>query len=206
MTIWFHGDGCLRTPLGPWLCTGDRLHRTWSAYYDNLEDTVYRQTVKGFARCTREPPGYVVSELADWQPTEHCHPVCLQMLLDPYFEICGELQETDSAIPVPIPTTFEQFIQTLPDWEQDILENVVFHLLPFQLAALFESLALDANNPLQIQLVSDGSQIRDQMSFGWAMSTPDGTTLATCAGPGFGPGTSHCAEGYGVLSAVRFVY
>jgi hypothetical protein len=38
------------------------------------------------------------------------------------------------------------------------------------------------------------------------MSTSDGTRLATCAGPGFGPGTFHRAEGYGVLSAVHFVY
>jgi hypothetical protein len=72
--------------------------------------------------------------------------------------------------------------------------------------ALFESVTVDADHPLQIQLVSDGSQMRDRMSFGWSLSTPNGTRLATCAGPGFGPGTSHCAEGYGVLSAVRFVY
>jgi hypothetical protein len=186
MSIWFHDDSRLRTPLRLWLCTGDRLCQTWSAYYDNLEDTVYCQTVDGYAHFTREVPGYVLSELADWQPTEHFHPVRLQTLMDPYFEICGDLQATYYSIPVPSPTTFDQFVQTLPDWEQDILENVVFHLLPFQLATLFESSALNETNPLQIQFVSDGSQIRDQMSFGWAMSTPDGTRLATCAGPGFG--------------------
>jgi hypothetical protein len=175
MAIWFHDDGRLRTTLGPWLHTGDKLRRMWSAYYDNLEDTVYRKTVEGYARCTREPSGYVVSELADWQPTEHCHPVGLHMLMDPYFEISGELQATYSAIPMPIPTTFEQFSQTLPNWEQDLLDNVVFHLLPFQLAALFESSALDETSTLQTYFVSDGSQIRDKMSFGWAMSTPDGT-------------------------------
>jgi hypothetical protein len=31
MSIWFHDDDQLRTPLGPWLCTGDRLRRTWRA-------------------------------------------------------------------------------------------------------------------------------------------------------------------------------
>jgi hypothetical protein len=53
--------------------------------------------------------------------------------------------------------------------------------------------------------VSDGSQIADTTTFGWVLSLSDGTRLVRCAGPGRGPGTSHRAEVYGVLSAVCFV-
>jgi hypothetical protein len=43
------------------------------------------------------------------------------------------------------------------------------------------------------------------MSFGWCLALPDRTRLAHCSGAAFGTGTSHRAEGYGVLSAVLFV-
>ena len=55
-------------------------------------------------------------------------------------------------------------------------------------------------------MVSDGSDIDGTMTFGWVISTPRGHRLATCAGPGFGRGSSHIAEGFGTLSVGRFIY
>jgi hypothetical protein len=98
-------------------------------------------------------------------------------------------------------------VDTLPQWERDLLDQVVFDVSPFHLTTMFTHMAnFDTSAALEIQFVSDGSQIRDRMSFGWCLALPDGTRLAHCSGPGFGPGTSHRAEGYGVLSAVRFIY
>jgi exonuclease III len=207
MSIWFTDTGVLRLPLGNWLYSGDRLRRTWRSYWDDLECTVYCQTVDGFSRCESQPPhGYAISEMTDWQPTEHSFPVHLQLETGQYFKIRRSIQNTDRPPPIVVPSTFEQYVNTLPAWERDLLSHVTFLLSPYQMLELFESAPVDTDHPLQIQLVSDGSQIRDRMSFGWSLSTPEGTRLATCAGPGFGPGTSHRAEGYGVLSAVRFVY
>jgi hypothetical protein len=45
------------------------------------------------------------------------------------------------------------------------------------------------------------------MSFAWVLALPCGQRVVTCAGPVFGfRESSYRSEGYGVLSAVRFVY
>jgi hypothetical protein len=55
--------------------------------------------------------------------------------------------------------------------------------------------------------VSDGSVLGSHGTFGWAISLPNGTRLATCAGHAFGhKPTSFRAEGYGMLSMLRFLF
>jgi glutamine amidotransferase-like uncharacterized protein len=43
------------------------------------------------------------------------------------------------------------------------------------------------------------------MTFGWIFSTSTGQHLAICSGPAYGTGSSHRAEGTGMLSASRFL-
>ncbi len=43
------------------------------------------------------------------------------------------------------------------------------------------------------------------MSFGWVLSSQDGTVLARCSGPAPGHESSFRSEGYGMLSAARFL-
>eukprot|EP00957_Ditylum_brightwellii_P108046 8243046-Ditylum_brightwellii.AAC.1 len=54
----------------------------------------------------------------------------------------------------------------------------------------------------------DGSTSKQDntMSFGWAISLLDSTTLATHSGPAFGHASFFQAEGYGLLSVVCFLY
>jgi hypothetical protein len=54
-------------------------------------------------------------------------------------------------------------------------------------------------------LVSDGSAGDELMSFGWVLSLHDGTVLARCSGPAPGHESSFRSEGYGMLSAARFL-
>ena len=57
-------------------------------------------------------------------------------------------------------------------------------------------------------LATDGS-VPDQVkaSFGWILATTEGTRLAHCTGPAYGYSiASYRAEGYGLLSAVRFIH
>jgi hypothetical protein len=55
--------------------------------------------------------------------------------------------------------------------------------------------------------VSDGSAGNNSMSFAWVLALPCGKRVVTCAGPVFGFRESlYRSEGYGVLSAVRFVF
>jgi hypothetical protein len=44
------------------------------------------------------------------------------------------------------------------------------------------------------------------MTFGWSLRTTYGKRLVTCGGPGFGPSSSHRAEGTGMLSGAKFLY
>ena len=56
-----------------------------------------------------------------------------------------------------------------------------------------------------ISLCSDGTQKGPQAAFAWVMATSEGTRIAQCSGPCFGKDpTSYRAEGYGILSALRF--
>jgi hypothetical protein len=55
-------------------------------------------------------------------------------------------------------------------------------------------------------LVSDGSERTPTMTFEWALRTTYGKCLVTCRGPGFGPSSSHRAEGTGMLFGTKVLY
>eukprot|EP00957_Ditylum_brightwellii_P182972 13936648-Ditylum_brightwellii.AAC.2 len=56
-------------------------------------------------------------------------------------------------------------------------------------------------------LVSDGAGKEQSMAFGWSIQDDNNTILAECAGPGVGScQSSFCAEAYGILSGVQFIY
>jgi hypothetical protein len=57
-----------------------------------------------------------------------------------------------------------------------------------------------------LHMVSDGSELAQHMTFGWALCLTDGTRLALCSGPAFGKGSSHRAKATGMLSGARFLY
>ena len=64
-------------------------------------------------------------------------------------------------------------------------------------------------NDLHVQLlnISNRSTFNASMSFGWALSLPDGTCLATCSGPAYGAKqSSFRVEGYNLLSLVHFLH
>jgi hypothetical protein len=171
------------------------------------DTTVYSRTIDGFVRYSEDPYGYFPAKATDWEPTTTSIPVHSTHITATHYGIRRTLQPYNPPETERIPATFEQHVDTLPQWERDLLDQVVFDVSPFQLVTMFTHMAnFDTSAALEIQFVSDGSQIRDRMSFGWCLALPNGTRLAHCSGPGFGPGTSHQAAGYGVLSAVRFIY
>jgi hypothetical protein len=55
-------------------------------------------------------------------------------------------------------------------------------------------------------MVSDGSELAQKMTFGWILCTAKGDQLAICSGPAFSTGSSHRAEGTGMLSAASFLH
>jgi hypothetical protein len=103
---------------------------------------------------------------------------------------------------LPIYHDFQDYVNALPSWERAILEHITFSTSPEE---LFEVLN-DNGSASKIYLVSDGSQITHSMSYGWVLGTSTGEILAENYGPCYGIGTSHRAEGWGMLSGGRFLY
>jgi hypothetical protein len=164
--IWFDKHGQLYLPLGPWLQPGNHL--------------------------PEDPYGYFPTEITDWSPTLTSIPVHLSPSMATHFGIRRTIPPHNPPKTTRIPATFAQHVDTLPQWERDLLEQVVFDVPPFQLVIIFTNMAnFDTSAALQIQFISNGSQIWDSMSFGWCLALPDGTRLAHYSGPGIGPGTSH---------------
>jgi hypothetical protein len=57
-----------------------------------------------------------------------------------------------------------------------------------------------------LKIASDGSVQEHRASFAWVIATEEGVRLATCSGPAYGcKPTSYGAEGYGILSTMRFI-
>jgi hypothetical protein len=109
---------------------------------------------------------------------------------------------------IPQPTSFQDYLDTIPEWERDLFQDLDMTYSCYTMIEMITAFDPEIHN-LHAQLlnVSDGSAFDSSMSFGWAMSHPDGTRLATCSGPAYGSKqSSFCAEGYGMLSLVRFLY
>jgi hypothetical protein len=203
------------------------LRRTWSSYYDHDVDTVYLKTSDGYAKCLMHDKNYVPIEVSEWQPNAQSVPTHLDLYanvsdspLSPFipppsrprtgepdlYTLYGSIPPLRPTPVIVHPITFDEYIPTLPVWEQTLFVSLEYLIPPYELASLLFQADLAPDGPsLSIQFVSDGSQIDDTTSVGWCLSLSDGTRLARCSGPGHGPGTSHRAEGYGVLSAVCFV-
>ena len=200
--IWTSSGLTLRQPLGRWLTELTKQRRTWPAYFDpHSNELLLRQESKLYSIHPRSLHGYAIA--ADG------HTNTLPPMSRPATTLKGP---TGWAMSPTVPCTrtqdgpvtqtagtFSAYIQDLPPWEQALLEHVEFHK---DLYTLHHFL-----NTHQTCLgVSDGSVITKQGAYGWCLSTSDGIRLATGMGPaqGMSP-SSYRAEGYGMLSILRFL-
>ena len=97
------------------------------------------------------------------------------------------------------PTTFAEYVASLPAWESKILQYAEFVAEPFEFCVDLQP---------QLRAVSDGSvRHGTQGAFGWSMRNEFGATVASGMGPARGGGvvTSYRAEAYGMLSMLRFL-
>jgi hypothetical protein len=120
------------------------------------------------------------------------------------------------------PTTFKAYMRRLPQWgEQALFSNLRFHTSPMAVMELLhptEPNDSDSDCTLYFEeestptsviggnLVPNGSERAPTMTFGWSLHTTYGKRLITFSGPGFGPSSSHRAEGTGMLSGVKCLY
>ena len=96
------------------------------------------------------------------------------------------------------PTNFAASTTLLPPWERHLLQEVVF--------IQTEMDVWGALSTSQCFAASDGLAPKDRGSFAWVLSNANGDRLARCSGPVFSHSiSSYRAEGYGILSFLRFL-
>jgi hypothetical protein len=89
-------------------------------------------------------------------------------------------------------------INHMEEWERQLLQQTEILVAP-------ETIMTPMNQSLI--MASDGSVQDHRASYGWILSTSAGLRLIQCNGPAYGyRPTSFRAEGYGLLSVIRFIY
>jgi hypothetical protein len=202
------GEVLSRLPLGEWLSSAPCLRRRWPCYMDLRLHFLYVRSAEGYTQFARSSSGDFDHGLVDaaWTPSDTCVPV----EADPsgrgtYFLNADSVHGIASPPIPPVAHTFLEYIDDLPSWDRSLFQWLKLLVDPFELLSLCTHASSAAG--LTLLFVSDGSAGNNSMSFAWVMALPCGQRVATCAGPVFGfRESSYRSEGYGVLSAVRFVY
>jgi len=193
-----HQTGTLRQPLGRWLVRPHFLRRAWSAYFDPTCTQLYLPTAEGFARHLPVLGGF---QLSSTTSVTNLPRPSIPIDIDYTDHVIAMNWNYSRLIPLPpvcTPTTWTSYLNALATWERPL----VFGLKVLHPNALTQALAA----PDSIPIACDGSA-PNKASFGWIMSTQDGTRLASCHGLASGYNTtSYRAEGYGMLSPIRFLY
>jgi hypothetical protein len=153
LSIWFDDDANACRPLDKWLYTGDKLCRTWKSYYDSHDQQLYHQTVDSVSTVVGTSTGFQLLSLTSWLPSSSSYPVHLRT-----YDNSANFYLTPLDQPLPIPATvvtlvtFEQYVATLPTWEQHLFASIELLVPPFHLHALINSTLSKSDKPLQIQL------------------------------------------------------
>jgi hypothetical protein len=192
----------LDQPLGTWLMDANLLRRTWSAYTHRPLDKLYRPSPDGFQLHHRDFNGYSLEPDPNIPPTNTLPPNCVPTdieMSDHVWLSKRDYSNHHQPIPPPVnPTTFESHIQGLDHWE--------FQLLQYCEITIDIDTLLDILTNGEFIIASDGASPQGKGAFGWSLATPTGARLVKCYGPGPGHNCiSYRAEGYGVLSPLRFL-
>ena len=194
-------DLVLQTPLSAWVVPTAQMRRLWKTWKSPGVDKLYIRQPNGtfnvHLRLTRDYDG---------DPTEQGSPLpATAMPVDAkqqQFTWSVTPNHRGWAIPVQdleIQTDIQAYIQTLPEWEVQLLKGLQ---LEVSQTTLFDSML-----GKQIVIAADGSKQEAKASFAWVLSDKAGNRLAKCADPAFGAKpSSYRAEGYSILSATRFLH
>ena len=200
-----HNSLNLRTPLGDWTVPASQLRQDWEFWHDPASDTLYRrQDAPGHPSTYTSHHRITVDFDKDPSDTWDAlpHAAVPATVVDP-LQHCWRFDKSTTSWelpqPMPPPTTILTTIPTLDRWEQLLLQQLDL-LVPLE--SLVQSMATSKS-----LLACDGAVQENKGSFGWVLSSKEGTRLAQCRGPAFGSNqTSYRAEGYGMLSCLRFLH
>ncbi|KAG7344062.1 hypothetical protein IV203_022070 [Nitzschia inconspicua] len=101
----------------------------------------------------------------------------------------------------PTPASFEEFLDSQPDWSHDMLGTLESN---FSYDEIASKLRESQHHP---SLACNGSVANNEGTFGWSMNLKNGTTIIEGSGPAYrSPMDSYLAEAYGKCSILQFLF
>ena len=195
----------LLRPMGRWLVAPAQMRRSWPFWINPTHPEVL------FAQAAQHEDGaftahpklmFSYDAVASGAPDPAVFagrvPVQARERKGTFFTTWSPLAMAPIVAPQP-PTTFLELLPTLDQWERDLFDTCQF-LVPYH-----EVLHIVCTEP--IMFASDGGAASPKASFGWVLSTNQGQSLLHVSGHAYGAhSNSYRAEGYGILSVMRFIF
>lgn len=182
----------LLVPLRQWIVPPSRQRQVWIVYYDPGSDSLYFPKAGVYEKHKNRNGffNYNFSGSISKLP-EQAYPVSIEEY-PPGWHVVS-YNSYCPVLPSLPPSSFEDFCSLLAPWESQLLATVQFQFSPFNLMAILVASSFNA--------CSDGSAVALEGTYGWVLSSEDGTRLAYGSGPvdGHDP-RSFRAEGQGMLS------
>jgi hypothetical protein len=201
--LWSDVDGKLHLPLGKWTVSNAKQQQRHHPYKYGMRLAI--RTSAGYAIYERfhQSLRYVSNDVT--LPFNHlplvAHPTATTYCTATQSFVISEDLNNEYIAPAEITLTtptFEEFLLSLEPWERDLLQHTEIKNDP---TSFCDQLSHG------FRAVSDGS-VRYNIygAFGWIMSTPNGERVVWGMGPAYGMRPqSYRAEGYGLLSILRFL-
>jgi len=188
--------------MGQWLVAHSKMRRSWPFWINPTHpEVLFAQHEDGtFTAHPRLMFSYdaVASGAQDPVVFAGRVPVQARERKGTFFTTCPPLAVAPIVAPPP-PNTFFKLLPTLDQWERDLFDTCQF-LVPYH-----EVLHIVCTE--SVMFVSDGGAAIPKASFGWVLSTNQGQRLLHVSGPAYGAhSNSYRAEGYGILSVMRFLF
>ena len=199
--LWSTG-GKLHQPLGRWLVSTQNSRTKWPAYYSPSEAFFYRTAPDSaqYISYFLNPDNTIDLSTGETTPHIPTDTVPVSFRDDSSGMTMTYIPELHlPPTPPPPPPYFLDYMNHLSPWDSEL-----FHSLQLQCNVYELMSALQENT---FRSASDGSVIDlSHASFGWVLSI-NRRRLVQCSGPVYGyKPTSYRAEGYGLLSYLRFLH
>ena len=191
----------LRVPLGKWLVPWAELRRQWPFLLDATTARLFHYTDLGYTQhekltydFDKEPNQAIINP----EIPRDAVPVDVNDHGTVWTVRRGYSQSAEPEQAQTDPVSIYDLFPILDQWEQHLLFDLDLQMDEKEIWTVMTT--------EKCYIATDGSAPEGKGSFGWVISDTSGTILAQCKGPVFGAKiTSYRAEGYGILSVLRFL-
>lgn len=215
-TVWSHWHTYLSTltinisldlinPHQQWTKSGQELSYNWPALYDSSNKTLYIRTPNLRYEIFYRLHSQTNRSHSSGQTTEFVSRNALPITTEAIAQRILIHSPPQLVTPYREPTsaTFDDYLQSLPKWESNLLQIVTMTNNIFRMSEVFQSAT--SSSPLLI--ATDSSAPQFDGSYGWIISTSSGDRITTNYGRVQGMRiTLFRAERYGLLSVLCFIH